>query len=426
MSLTELYQIFRQSEGVYTDTRSPRKNGLFFALKGPHFNGNQYALNALEKGAIAAVVDDPKVAEKDLRCHLVEDCLQTLQKLANLHRRTLSPIVIGLTGSNGKTTSKELINAVLSQKFITAATSGNLNNHIGVPLTLLDLTEACEIAIVEMGANHQGEIRELASIAEPDMGYITNFGYAHIEGFGSLEGVVQGKSELYRHLKNKKGKILIHGDDPKQQELMENYPHLSFGTQASHDFVMEYITLPKKPIRVICQGTTFQSQLHGNYNCANLGVAIAFGMFFEVPMEKIAQGIQQYIPSNQRSEWKEIRGNRVFLDAYNANPSSMRAAIDSFSTHYPQGILILGDMYELGDISEEAHQQIAELALNSGAKQVVLTGEHFSRVNLKHSRLYFCGTTSEVREFWSHQNWQNETILIKGSRGMTLEKILTD
>lgn len=424
MILSKVYSKFQASKGVFTDSRKIIDQGLFFALKGPHFDGNQYALKTLELGAIAAVVDDPKVAEKHPNCILVEDSISCLQQLAQMHRRKLQTTIIGLTGSNGKTTSKELIYSVLSQKFKTHATQGNLNNHIGVPLTLLQIEPDCEIAIIEMGANHKGEIRELAAIAEPDLGYITNFGYAHIEGFGSLEGVVQGKSELYQDVQSRSGTIVINGDDTKQVALMENYPCLSYGTQPHNDIVLEYLTHTQKPIELRYQDTIYSSQLHGDYNGPNLGIAFALGVHFELNLSQIAQGILDYTPNNQRSEWKTVGENRVFLDAYNANPSSMRAALKSFASNHPNGIVVLGDMYELGDISEASHLEIAQQAIALGFKKIILVGSHFGQLKRKKASLHLCSDAAAVRHLWETEDWKNEVILIKGSRGMTLEKII--
>lgn len=424
MDLSKLYSIYNESAGVFTDTRKATKKGLFFGLKGPNFDGNQYALNAIESGAIAAVVDDPKVGGKHSKCIVVKDSLKCLQELAQMHRRQLETVVIGLTGSNGKTTTKELIHSVLSEKFKTHATQGNLNNHIGVPLTLLQIESDCEIAVIEMGANHKGEIRELAAIAEPDLGYITNFGYAHIEGFGSLEGVVQGKSELYQDIKARGGSIIIHGDDAKQVALMQDYPHTSFGTQEHHNVVVEYLHQAQQPLQVRCENTTYKSHLHGDYNGPNIGIAIAMGFHFGLKPSEITQGILNYTPNNQRSEWKTIGTNRVFLDAYNANPSSMKAALDSFASNHPDGIVILGDMYELGDISEASHLEIARRALTHGFKKIILVGGQFGQIKLEENSLQFCADAAAVRHLWETEDWNNEVMLVKGSRGMALEKII--
>ncbi|MGC6478997.1 MAG: UDP-N-acetylmuramoyl-tripeptide--D-alanyl-D-alanine ligase [Flavobacteriaceae bacterium] len=426
MTIAKLYALFQKSTGVFTDTRHPIHNGIFFGLRGPNFNGNVYARKALASGAIAAVVDDHQIAEENPKCILVENSLKSLQELAQYHRRRLNTTIIGLTGSNGKTTTKELIHAVLSQKYTTQATAGNLNNHIGVPLTLLKISQACEIAVVEMGANHQGEIKELARISEPDIGYITNFGYAHIEGFGSLEGVVKGKSELYDNLKQRNKKIVIHGDDPKQLALMEDYPFVSFGTAPSNTTIVTYHTAPQQPVAVSANGHQYTSNLHGNYNAANIGVAIAFGQLFNLEPEQIAAGIASYIPNNQRSEWKSVKGNRVFLDAYNANPSSMKEALQSFAAHHPGSIVVLGDMYELGEISQASHQEIAALAVDKGFKKIVLVGKLFEGIALNHTTILYAKDAMAVKDLWRKEQWKDEVILIKGSRGMALENIISD
>ena len=423
MSIKELYEIFLKSNGVVTDSRQINNNCLFFALKGVNFNGNEFAKSAIDKGAMYAVVDEKKYSLDDEKFIFVNDSLKTLQELANFHRKKLSTKIIGITGSNGKTTSKELIHSVLETEFNTYCTKGNLNNHIGVPLSILEISHETEIAIIEMGANHLGEIKLLSSIAEPDYGYITNFGKAHLEGFGSEEGVIKGKSELFDFLKENSGYIFCNSDDQKQKEILGDYDNkFTFG-QKDADLI--YTTITDEPnIVVDVNGATIESTLFGNYNVQNIISAVTIGKYFGVKMQNIQEGISKYISENNRSQLIKKNGNRIRLDAYNANPSSMLLAIKSFDKiNSKNKILILGDMYELGGDENKFHQEIVDYCENLKIDKVFLVGKIFAKTNF--SKKFFSYENylklSQSKEF---KDVIDSNLLIKGSRGMQLEKIL--
>ena len=423
MSVKELYEIFLKSNGVATDSRQINNNCLFFALKGVNFNGNEFAKSAIDKGAMYAVVDEKKYSLDDEKFIFVNDSLKTLQELANFHRKKLSTKIIGITGSNGKTTSKELIHSVLETEFNTYCTKGNLNNHIGVPLSILEISHETEIAIIEMGANHLGEIKLLSSIAEPDYGYITNFGKAHLEGFGSEEGVIKGKSELFDFLKENSGYIFCNSDDQKQKEILGDYDNkFTFG-QKDADLI--YTTITDEPnIVVDVNGATIESTLFGNYNVQNIISAVTIGKYFGVKMQNIQEGISKYISENNRSQLIKKNGNRIRLDAYNANPTSMLLAIKSFDKiNSKNKILILGDMYELGGDENKFHQEIVDYCENLKIDKVFLVGKIFAKTN--YSKKFFSYENylklSQSKEF---KAVIDSNLLIKGSRGMQLEKIL--
>jgi len=423
MSIKELYEIFLKSNGVVTDSRQINNNSLFFSLKGVNFNGNEFAKSAIDKGAMYAVVDEKKYSLDDEKFIFVNDSLKTLQELANFHRKKLSTKIIGITGSNGKTTSKELIHSVLETEFNTYCTKGNLNNHIGVPLSILEISHETEIAIIEMGANHLGEIKLLSSIAEPDYGYITNFGKAHLEGFGSEEGVIKGKSELFDFLKENSGYIFCNSDDQKQKEILGDYDNkFTFG-QKDADLI--YTTITDEPnIVVDVNGATIESTLFGNYNVQNIISAVTIGKYFGVKMQNIQEGISKYISENNRSQLIKKNGNRIRLDAYNANPTSMLLAIKSFDKiNSKNKILILGDMYELGGDENKFHQEIVDYCENLKIDKVFLVGKIFAKTNF--SKKFFSYENylklSQSKEF---KDIIDSNLLIKGSRGMQLEKIL--
>ena len=423
MSVKELYEIFLKSNGVVTDSRQINNNCLFFALKGVNFNGNEFAKSAIDKGAMYAVVDEKKYSLDDEKFIFVNDSLKTLQELANFHRKKLSTKIIGITGSNGKTTSKELIHSVLETEFNTYCTKGNLNNHIGVPLSILEISHETEIAIIEMGANHLGEIKLLSSIAEPDYGYITNFGKAHLEGFGSEEGVIKGKSELFDFLKENSGYIFCNSDDQKQKKILGDYDNkFTFG-QKDADLI--YTTITDEPnIVVDVNGATIESTLFGNYNVQNIISAVTIGKYFGVKMQNIQEGISKYISENNRSQLIKKNGNRIRLDAYNANPTSMLLAIKSFDKiNSKNKILILGDMYELGGDENKFHQEIVDYCENLKIDKVFLVGKIFAKTNF--SKKFFSYENylklSQSKEF---KGVIDSNLLIKGSRGMQLEKIL--
>ena len=423
MSIKELYEIFLKSNGVVTDSRQINNNCLFFSLKGVNFNGNEFAKSAIDKGAMYAVVDEKKYSLDDEKFIFVNDSLKTLQELANFHRKKLSTKIIGITGSNGKTTSKELIHSVLETEFNTYCTKGNLNNHIGVPLSILEISHETEIAIIEMGANHLGEIKLLSNIAKPDYGYITNFGKAHLEGFGSEEGVIKGKSELFDFLKENSGYIFCNSDDQKQKEILGDYDNkFTFG-QKDADLI--YTTITDEPnIVVDVNGATIESTLFGNYNVQNIISAVTIGKYFGVKMQNIQEGISKYISENNRSQLIKKNGNRIRLDAYNANPTSMLLAIKSFDKiNSKNKILILGDMYELGGDENKFHQEIVDYCENLKIDKVFLVGKIFAKTNFSKKFLSYENylKLSQSKEF---KGVIDSNLLIKGSRGMQLEKIL--
>lgn len=419
MDIQSIYQIFKQSAGVCTDSRNITPNCLFFCLKGENFNGHSFAEEALKKGANFVIIDE-KEYQKLPRTILVEDALSTLQTLANFHRKELALPIIAITGSNGKTTSKELIYSILRTKFITYATQGNLNNHIGVPLTLLSLTPQTQIGVIEMGANHPKEIDFLCQIAEPDFGYITNFGRAHLEGFGSLEGVIKAKSELYEYLKAHKKTIFFNKDNPKQKELLRSYSNTySFSLQnekANVSLKVDSIF----PVKISHKSKLFTSQLMGRHNAENVAAAICIGKYFKIPEKHIAQGIENYFPKNNRSEWiKTPAGNSILLDAYNANPDSMSLAIENFKLMQgDKKILILGDMKELGKETAKEHQLIIEKIKENVWENVLLVGENFGKTQ---NDFHHFNQWEDVFSFLKLQNYQNCSFLIKGSRAMRLE-----
>ncbi|ASV31043.1 UDP-N-acetylmuramoyl-tripeptide--D-alanyl-D-alanine ligase [Maribacter cobaltidurans] len=420
MKINELHQVFLKCSGVCTDTRKIKSGDLFFALKGDNFNGNEYAEEALAKGAAYAVIDEEKYSGNQKI--LVEDVLKTLQELANYHRRNSSAKIIGLTGSNGKTTTKELINSVLSQKYRTVATSGNLNNHIGVPLTLLSIEENTEIAIVEMGANHQKEIAFLCSIAEPDFGYITNFGKAHLEGFGGVEGVIKGKSELYDFLMVHDKVIFMNADDPIQKEKLGDYiKKYGFSTMDQRFYPIHLISA-NPFVSIKAEGITILSNLIGEYNFTNCCAAIIMGKYFNVELKNIKAGIEGYVPANNRSQIIDRNEHMIILDAYNANPTSMSAALQNFAKMSGRNkILFLGDMFELGESAHEEHQKIADLIKQLGFDNVFLVGKNFFKVKSEFPKL---GTFDQLKQNLESLELPKSTILIKGSRGMALERIL--
>ncbi len=423
MTIEALYKVFLKSSGICTDSRKVFDKCLYFSLKGENFDGNTFAHQALEKGAYKAIINGVRFHKNTGETIIFKDPLKTLQKLATFHRKTLNIPILALTGSNGKTTTKELINAVLSQKYNTTATKGNLNNHIGVPLTLLSMNKNTEIGIVEMGANHQGEIDFLCNIAFPDYGYITNFGKAHLEGFGSIEGVIKGKTELYRHLKKHGKTVFVNTQDLTQVTHSKGLNTVSFGTEDSQYHIL--LLESSENLKVSFKGVEIQSNLTGKYNFNNIAAAVAIGSFFNVSVNQIKKGIESYIPQNNRSQIITKGTNKIILDAYNANPTSMLAAIENFkSLPGSTKILILGDMFELGKEAEKEHQYIATLLEKKPLGNTFLIGENFyqTQTTSKHIKKY-----QNFEEFISEfkkQLPQNSTVLIKGSRGMALERVL--
>ena len=415
MKIENLYSLYCDSYLVDTDTRKIRKNTIFFALKGENFNGNVYAEEALNKGAKYAIVDEIEYQAND-NIIVVENVLKTLQELASYHRKQLNIPIIALTGSNGKTTTKELINVVLKQKFKTTATKGNLNNHIGVPLTLLSMTPDTEIGIVEMGANHHKEIEFLSKIAAPDYGYITNFGKAHIEGFGSIEGVIEAKSELYEFLIRNNGNIFVNPKDEIQISKTRNSNKILFSEGINFLSADPFVCLNYEEFKI-------QSNLIGSYNFNNIAIAITIGEYFEVLKKDIKSAIESYISENNRSQIVEKGSNQIILDAYNANPTSMEAALKNFKQIKTENnkIVILGDMFELGNTSELEHQNIANYVNELLFDKVILVGNNFCKVNFKGVKFK---DFDELKKYIKKNNIERSTILIKGSRGMALERLL--
>jgi len=421
MTIEKLHKLFLKYPKVCTDTRNIQPNCIFFALKGQNFNGNKFASEAIRNGASYAIVDEEKYMSGEAFV-LVEDVLKTLQLLANFHRNYCKAKIIGLTGSNGKTTTKELIYAVLSKKYNTIATKGNLNNHIGVPLTLLTIKADTEFAIIEMGANHVKEIEFLCNIAEPDFGYITNFGKAHLEGFGGVEGVIKGKSELYDHLIANKKFIFLNADDPIQLKKLSNYPG-KFGYSTSDTRHYKINLLGVNPfVKLETEETVINSQLIGSYNFTNCGAAVLMGKYFNVPLEGIKNAIEAYVPENNRSQIIDKEEYHIILDAYNANPNSMEAALEYFNTLPGNGkVIFLGDMFELGKDADEEHQKIVDLASGMNFDKVYLVGQNFYKT---HSKFTKFATFEDLSDFLKSNKLKKGNLLIKGSRGMALERIL--
>jgi UDP-N-acetylmuramoyl-tripeptide--D-alanyl-D-alanine ligase len=424
MKIEKLHQLFLKFNVVSTDTRSISNGALFFALKGDNFNGNDFAKKALDSGASYCIIDEQQ-SQSNARFILVPDVLITLQELANFHRKYLNIPIIAITGSNGKTTTKELINSVLGQRYKTHATQGNYNNHIGVPLTLLQMDTSVDIGIVEMGANHIGEIANLCQISAPNYGYITNFGKAHLEGFGSAAGVVKGKCELYDYLKSNKGVVFINGDDKKQVQQIGDYKSVNIFSKDNSSNIQVSMTSQTPFISFESQGCTMESQLVGIYNFSNAAAAIAMGCFFEVSLENIKKGIASYTPNNNRSQIIRKGSNTIILDAYNANPSSMEVALDNFNSMKSSlKIVILGDMFELGVHSKSEHQAVIDEVNSLNFSSAYYVGSHFFELASDSSKANFFKTTESFRNQLQSLVFKDALILIKGSRGMALESIL--
>ena len=423
--LNIIYDCFKKATGVSTDTRKIEPGQIFFALKGPNFNANKMAKEALEKGASFAVIDDPDYKNDD-RCLLVDDVLTTLQKLANHHRRQFNIPVLAITGSNGKTTTKELVQGVLAQKYNTLATSGNLNNHIGVPLTLLRLNETTEMAIVEMGANKIGDIKELTEIAEPTHGIITNIGKAHLEGFGGFEGVLRAKTELFDFLKNQKGTVFINTANPVLSNLTKRFAEPVLYPQKG-DFL--HVSLINANPVVVYQdenGEQVATQMTGKYNFDNIVTALCIGKYFEVEAEKANQAVSAYQPSNNRSQVIKKGSTTIYLDAYNANPTSMANALENFNElKAEKKVVILGDMYELGSESEAEHVELGKYACKLKFDLIIFIGKHVAASHQACPNSLYFESKEKFEENFTINDLNNSFILIKASRGMALET-LTD
>lgn len=428
MNISILYTLFKKSTGVSTDTRKIEKGNIFFALKGPNFDANAFAPKALEMGASVVVIDDVKhFVEDDERYFLAQDGLKMLQDLANFHRKTLKIPIIGLTGSNGKTTTKELMKSVLSKKFRTAATVGNLNNHIGVPLTLLAIEEEDELAIVEMGANKPGDIAELCQIAEPTHGVITNIGRAHLEGMGGPEGVLKTKTELFQFLRENEGMVFINSQDPILSNFSKRFENAVL-YPAKGDFceVTFQEANPFVKFSVGGNDTVFLSHLIGAYNFGNIATALTIGKFFGVENEKAVAAIVAYQPSNMRSQLLEKRSNLIILDAYNANPSSMDVAIRTFGemTGKKHKMLIIGDMFELGEHADAEHARLGEIISEYQIEKVCFTGQLIAAALAKYPKALYFPDPFSFRNWLQDSNLEDYLILIKGSRGMKMEGLV--
>lgn len=423
-SIEELYTIFLKHRIISTDSRQIIPGCLFFALKGDNFDGNKYAGVALASGAAFAVIDNAAFAGS--KTLLVTDVLDALQQLALLHRQKFNIPVVAITGSNGKTTTKELVNAVLSQQYQVTATKGNLNNHIGVPLTLLSITKETQIAIIEMGANHQLEIESYCRIAEPTHGLITNIGRAHLGGFGGFEGVIKAKSELYTWLRNTGGTVFVNAGNTLLMERTSGIKRILYGTEEgvytrgqarknTSNLELDWFTHNGKI--AVC------SNMVGNYNFENVMAAICLGTFFNVPADKIKSAINSYLPSNSRSQAMQTKNNSIILDAYNANPTSMQVAIENFRhTNAVNKMVILGDMLELGEESPAEHAAIIHLVEESGFDKCIFVGPDFMEAA---DKKFICFPTSDDALIWLlEQKINGYTILVKGSRGIKMEKVL--
>ncbi len=426
METANLYKLFRQYPKVTTDSRNIPANSIFFALKGENFNGNKFAHEALSKGAAFAVIDEPEYVVDD-RMILVEDVLTSMQKLARYHRDQLKLPVLAITGTNGKTTTKELIAAVLSKKFNVNYTQGNLNNHIGVPLTILSMTPETEIGIVEMGANHIDDIRQLCEIANPDFGMVTNMGKAHLEGFGSFEGVIRTKSEMYVYLRGKGGKCFINADNPLLIKHAKDLEQVTYGTSdgcflAGELATTEYSLVVKA---LFPKGWLYlKSKLIGDYNFENLLAAACIGKYFEVDPLLIQEALEEYTPLNNRSQLIRKEKNTIIMDAYNANPTSMLMALTNFANiQNDQKCVILGDMLELGEASNEEHQKIIDFIESQNFSDVYLVGPQFKKAITGNKKKEF-DNAELLSNYLKTQPIENKLILIKGSRGIHLEKIL--
>jgi len=434
-STAKLYEVFTNSSGICTDTRSIKADCIYWALIGANFNGNTFVDSALASGAKYAVVSDSDLADNN-KIFYVKDSLKALQELANYHRRQFEIPILAITGSNGKTTTKELVASVLSRKYRTHVTKGNLNNHIGVPLTLLEMKMDTEIAVIEMGANHQGEINDLCLIAEPTCGLITNIGKAHLEGFGGIEGVKKGKSELYRFLDGNRSLIFVNWEEPELRELASRYSRLilyglSENAQDNENFNYSYSVEKSEPFLDISFYSPdhglfeAQSNLIGRYNIANITSAMSVGLYFKVPELEICKAIESYFPNNNRSEVRNYGELKVVMDAYNANPTSMEHALKNFAmmTGHPKRV-ILGDMFELGESSFSEHQTIINMCLNLGFDEVILVGNFFHEAAKDHKEIKSFPDLISCQEYLSSQPKGKGLLLLKASRGMKLESLL--
>ena len=422
MQVSDFYSKFSHFASAVIDSRKVQPGDLFFAFSGTSFNAATAAQDAVRNGALAAFVEDVQYAAPDDRIFYVGDTLSFLREFAKIHRKQLSIPVIGLTGSNGKTTTKELMHAALSKKFETQYTRGNLNNHIGVPLTTLSIKPQHQVAIVEMGANHQGEIALLCEIAQPTLGYITNFGLAHLEGFGGPEGVVKGKTELYRYLQNQGGEILVNGKDARQMELTRDEESRIVFNGKDSTYTFDQVEFNHQ-IGVAYRQKKAITHLAGSYNFDNICAAVTLGLHLGVEWELIAAGVQNYMPTNMRSQVITVGNQTLILDAYNANPSSMTAAVDNLAKFGGKKLAVLGDMLELGTYSAEKHLAILDHCKKAGIDEIITVGTAFQDAAQGHSVRSF-DTVDHCRPEFDRIRGSFDVILIKGSRGIALEKLI--
>lgn len=432
ISIEELYKLFINcKQKITTDTRKLEKDAIFFALKGENFDANLFATEAINKGCSYAIVDNPEYANNST-IFLVDDVLSSLQQLARYHRDNLKTTIISITGSNAKTTHKELINAVLSKKHNTYATVGNLNNHIGVPLTLLAIKNEHQMAIVEMGANHQGEIKQLCEIANPDYGLITNIGNAHLEGFGGPEGVKKGKGEMYEYLKKNNKSIFINADDEVLMDLSGSLNKITYGLQKNYSIYgeqrisSEFVEFKWAKLgENISEKQIVKTQMFGHYNFINVLCAACIGNYFNVPEKEINDALSEYVPEMNRSQVKKTEQNSLILDAYNANPSSMKLALENFDKqNLKNKTVIIGDMFELGEYSELEHEKVLQQIKSMHFYQVFLVGTHFYQFHKKYDNFIFFNSIDNLIDYVQKNTISNCNILIKGSRGIRLEKIV--
>lgn len=422
MNIQDLYKIYLLHPNISTDTRACLTNSLFFCLKGDSFDGNKFALQALELGAAYVVADDHSIVNP--KVIIVGDVLKTLQELAHYHRQHLKIPVIGITGTNGKTTTKELVNAVLKPKFKVACTQGNLNNHIGVPLTLLSIRNDHEMAVVEMGANHVGEIADLCAIAHPDFGIITNIGKAHLEGFGGVDGIIKTKKALYDSVIEVQGVLFVNSDDKLLMELAAGATVVQYGTSVGEITGTIEKSEPTITVKVLPQNETIETQLVGDYNLPNILCAIAVADYFKVDFLSIKQALHDYTPQNNRSQLIKTAHNEVFMDAYNANPSSMEVAISHFlSMDKPNKVAIIGGMKELGEYSPLEHQKIIDRFIQNPHVDAFFVGPEFAALNIDNSIKIFKSAVEAI-DYFKNYPILNAYILLKGSRGIKMETIL--
>lgn len=422
-TIEKIYELYKKAYTVTTDSRTISKDCVFVALKGEHFDGNDFALDVAEAGVAACVIADRKDLPRHERLFVVEDSLKALQELANYHRKKLGTPIIGITGTNGKTTTKELVSAVLSKKYDIVYTQGNYNNQLGVPLTLLRVTPQAELAVVEMGASHPGDIRELTEIGEPDFGLITNIGRAHLEGFGGFDGVIRTKNEMYEYIGAHNGMLFVNHDNELLMGLAKDIKKVTYGSTAKAD-VSGRILSANPYLSVEWNGKKIGTQLVGDYNFENVMAAICIGKYFKVNDDDIVDALSSYCPTNNRSQVIETGRNRVVMDAYNANPTSMAHALKNFRNICKyDNLLILGDMRELGSESQQEHQAILKLLKELGFKNVALVGSEFSKCSESSEFSKFCSVAELAQHIQEHPV-SGKDILVKGSNSIHLNKII--